>query len=214
MLILDRWSLKKAYILEDHLSRHWLSFSLSSLRPADEYDLHINKRFISFSSSWRCQQGSAGWHQRHWPSPFQFAGINPKINARSRKAGGNFDETSIRGTALHITLFCQERSVTCWVDWYAEPRNRLQLLRNAAVRMALEAGLLQAIGEGKGKSIAAEDLSKTTGFNTLLIDMTLLEKPTTQALTQRKRTVRIMRLVTYVSFRMLLWRVVPNHLRY
>lgn len=65
--------------------------------------------------------------------------------------------------------------------------------------MALEAGLLQAIGDGKGKSIAAEDLSKTTGFNTLLIGTTLLEKPTTQALTQRKRTVRIMRLVTYVG---------------
>ena len=42
--------------------------------------------------------------------------------------------------------------------------------------MALEAGLLQAIGERKGESIAAEDLSKTTGFNTLLIGTTLLEK--------------------------------------
>lgn len=42
--------------------------------------------------------------------------------------------------------------------------------------MALEAGLLQAIGESKGRSVTAEALSKTTGFNALLIGTTLLGK--------------------------------------
>ena len=35
--------------------------------------------------------------------------------------------------------------------------------------MAIEAGLLQAIGGSKSKSITAEALSKATGFNALLI---------------------------------------------
>ena len=42
--------------------------------------------------------------------------------------------------------------------------------------MALEAGLLQAIGASNGKSITAEALSKTSGFDKLLISTTLPER--------------------------------------
>lgn len=82
----------------------------------------------------------------------------------------------------------------------AESRHHLQPLRNAAVRMALEAGLLQVIGEKEGRSITAEDLSKATGTDTLLIGTTLTSIATTRALTRQKSTVRIMRLVTYVGY--------------
>ena len=82
----------------------------------------------------------------------------------------------------------------------AESRHHLQPLRNAAVRMALEAGLLQVIGEKEGRSITAEDLSKATGTDTLLTGTTLTLITTTRALTRQKSTVRIMRLVTYVGY--------------
>ena len=42
--------------------------------------------------------------------------------------------------------------------------------------MAMEAGLLQTLGGSKGKSITAEALSKTSGFDKLLISTTLLER--------------------------------------
>ena len=44
--------------------------------------------------------------------------------------------------------------------------------------MAMEAGLLQAISGSNGKSITAEALSKTSGFDKLLISTTLREGET------------------------------------
>ena len=93
-----------------------------------------------------------------------------------------------------------ELPVHYWVQRIADSRIHLQPMQNAAVRMAIEAGLLEAIGASKGRSVTAEDLSKTTGFNALLIGTALPNRALTRALTQRKCTVRIMRLVTYVGY--------------
>ena len=40
--------------------------------------------------------------------------------------------------------------------------------------MAIEAGLLQAIGRSKGNPVGAEDLYKATGYDALLIGTMLL----------------------------------------
>ena len=44
------------------------------------------------------------------------------------------------------------------------------------MRMAIEAGLLQAIGASNGKPITAETLAKASGFDKLLISTTLRER--------------------------------------
>ena len=51
---------------------------------------------------------------------------------------------------------------------------RLQPLRNAAERMALEANLLQTICENKGKPTNAQVLAKISGYDALFISMFLL----------------------------------------
>ena len=51
---------------------------------------------------------------------------------------------------------------------------RPQPLRNAAVRMALEANLLQTICENKGKPINAQALAKISGHDALFISMFIL----------------------------------------
>lgn len=66
--------------------------------------------------------------------------------------------------------------------------------------MAMEAGLLQAIGGSNGKSITAEALSKTSGFDKLLISTTLLEREIAWLLINRIAQSEIMRLVTCVGY--------------
>ena len=44
-----------------------------------------------------------------------------------------------------------------------------QPLQGAAIRMAIEAGVLQIIGKEQGKPISAEALAKQTGYDELLI---------------------------------------------
>ncbi len=56
----------------------------------------------------------------------------------------------------------------------------VQPLQSAAIRMAVEAGVLQVIGKEQGKPISAKALAKQTGYDELLI-------------------LRFMRLVTFVS---------------
>lgn len=50
--------------------------------------------------------------------------------------------------------------------------------------MAIEAGLLQAIGQNNGRPITAEALARSTGFDALLISTFLCEATSTQVLTQ------------------------------
>lgn len=45
----------------------------------------------------------------------------------------------------------------------------LQPLQSAAIRVALEAGVLHAIEEQGGKDISAADLAEKTGYDELLI---------------------------------------------
>ena len=42
-------------------------------------------------------------------------------------------------------------------------------MQNAAIRMAVESGVLEAIGANKGKRITSQELSKKTRYDALLI---------------------------------------------
>ena len=74
---------------------------------------------------------------------------------------------------FRFEVWCLQ-NLSHWWNSYAKINNRLQPLRSAAVRMALEANLLQIICENKGKPISAQVLAKITGYNALFISAFLL----------------------------------------
>ncbi|KAL9045006.1 MAG: hypothetical protein Q9214_001897 [Letrouitia sp. 1 TL-2023] len=80
----------------------------------------------------------------------------------------------------HVDLLDAIHRLTLAAEKPAETlmRMRLKPLQNAAIRMVVEGGFLNVIGEHQGKAVSASTISQKTGYDELLIE-------------------RLMRLVTY-----------------
>ncbi|KAK4692131.1 hypothetical protein P7C71_g5011, partial [Lecanoromycetidae sp. Uapishka_2] len=82
----------------------------------------------------------------------------------------------------HVDLLDAVRKLTEAAETPAERlmRMRFQPIQNAAIRMAVESGVLETIGAAKGKCVTSQELEKETGYDALLV-------------------TRFMRLVCYVG---------------